>query len=97
MDLSAALLVHPRPAPSLSMSYRLSPRHSGNAENLTNHWKFHKGDSRFALRRYSPTVKRDLAVRFEITALPLILKKILSPSPHLTIKIRVLFKDTKAS
>lgn len=50
-----------------------------------------------ALRRYSPISKRDLAMTFEINALPLILKKILSPSLHLTTKAPALLKDTKAS
>lgn len=104
MDTAAALLVPlpppplpPQAAPPLLMVYHFSPRHSENAENLTNHCKFHKGDGRFALRKYSPISKKDLAVRFEITALPLILKKILLPSLDLTIKAWALFKGTKAS
>lgn len=61
-------------------------------KNLTNHCKFHKGDGRFALRKYSPISKKDLAVRFKITPLPLILKKTLLPSRDLTIKAWALLK-----
>lgn len=50
-----------------------------------------------ALGRHSPISKSDLVVRFEVTALPLIPKKILLPSLYLTIKSRALFKDGKAS
>lgn len=61
-------------------------------KNLTNHCKSHKEDGRFALRKYSPISKKDLAVRFKITALPLILKKTLLPSLDLTIKAWALLK-----
>lgn len=49
-------------------------------ENLTNNRKFPNKIEDSALRRYSPISKRDSALRFEITALPLILKKILLSS-----------------
>ena len=80
MDTSSTLLAHRNPDSSLWMSYCLSPLHSGNAENLTKHWKFRKGDRRFRPSAWEDTVrfsKRVLVVRFEITPLPLILKKIL--------------------